>query len=315
MTHHLLAIFSFVLDRFTYLSNGAMACYTNWGPDAFTNSAESDCVTTNGESWVDLDCSCGEKAKGICQEKMVVNCPDDPGWVVINGRCFFISSTNEYYFNAEKDCTNNKGGRLFEPKNKEANLKMYQHVQGVSRIPYWLGINALRKDNTYVYGSSGKGLYYEQWDDNEPNQENKNARCVQLQDHQSNWADVSCYAKRWYVCERAYQFNAFWDLVEVKEDQTEMIDYVLDSLVIKGQCSTNENSDGGGNGGDKDGDNTEGNISKFKMLICGNISIFNSYCNDIKHSWPSPIHAQYFIALALQCQILQNSQCNEVKHS
>ena len=133
--------------------------YTNWGSEAFDNSLDEDCVTASPNlGWTDLECNCGDIAKALCVEKMIPTCPDETGWVIINGRCFYISSSNIFYSEAEADCTDNRGGRLFEPKNKAANEKMYNYVQSISRIPYWIGINAITDPGNYKYASTGTFL-------------------------------------------------------------------------------------------------------------------------------------------------------------
>ena len=67
-----------------------------------------------------MDCNCGDVAKTVCVERTVESCPEEPGWEVVHGRCFYFSINESTYEDAENDCTD-KGGRLFEPKNAEAN--------------------------------------------------------------------------------------------------------------------------------------------------------------------------------------------------
>ena len=73
-----------------------------------------------GTQWEDMDCNCGDVAKTVCVERTVESCPEELGWEVVHGRCFYFSINESTYEDAENDCTD-KGGRLFEPKNAEAN--------------------------------------------------------------------------------------------------------------------------------------------------------------------------------------------------
>lgn len=67
-----------------------------------------------------MDCNCGDVAKTVCVERTVESCPEELGWEVVHGRCFYFSVNESTYEDAENDCID-KGGRLFEPKNAEAN--------------------------------------------------------------------------------------------------------------------------------------------------------------------------------------------------
>ena len=73
-----------------------------------------------GTQWEDMDCNCGDVAKTVCVERTVESCPEELGWEVVHGRCFYFSVNESTYEDAENDCID-KGGRLFEPKNAEAN--------------------------------------------------------------------------------------------------------------------------------------------------------------------------------------------------
>merc|ERR1712156_1068492 len=47
-----------------------------------------------------------------------------PGWVSWGGRCFYMSTGTKNWWDAKQDCIR-RGGRLFEPRNKEVNELVY----------------------------------------------------------------------------------------------------------------------------------------------------------------------------------------------
>ena len=78
----------------------------------------------------------------ICQEKPKgYSCPNDPGWSMIDGRCFYISNGILKWKRAKKKCIS-MNARLFEPKNSHANT-IISKVFG--KDEYWIGINDKRE--------------------------------------------------------------------------------------------------------------------------------------------------------------------------
>lgn len=135
-----------IISSFTYTSTNTPVQYTNWAMnslnDAPDNSDNSeDCAIIKGSQWDEICCETGNVAKVVCEEVHQPNCDtDDPSYHTIQGRCFYFGNTKSSYQNAEIDCAD-KGGRLFEPKNEEANLRIYQNARSFFGIPFWIGIN------------------------------------------------------------------------------------------------------------------------------------------------------------------------------
>ena len=66
----------------------------------------------------------------------------------------------------------------------------------------------------FVYTSNDEPITYSQWDTekSQPNKENPRANCVQVQDHDGDWGDIHCHAKRKYVCEvPSSEPQLYWD--------------------------------------------------------------------------------------------------------
>ena len=66
----------------------------------------------------------------------------------------------------------------------------------------------------FVYTSNDEPIAYSQWDTekSQPNKENARANCVQVQDHDGDWGDIHCHAKRKYVCEiPSLEPQLYWD--------------------------------------------------------------------------------------------------------
>ena len=63
---------------------------------------------------------------------------------------------------------------------------------------------------------------------------------MQVIDHQANWGDAHCDAPREYVCERAYDFNLFWDQIPLVPEQKDIVDYIFDTFFEKADCADEE---------------------------------------------------------------------------
>ena len=102
-----------------------------------------NCLIHSYGFWTDEDCT--NSFDVICEESQTsdvttVSCPICTNRYIIRDRCFHISNSMANYEDAKKDCIS-KGGRLFEPKNRNANFVMYKKVKKHANIPYWIGIN------------------------------------------------------------------------------------------------------------------------------------------------------------------------------
>ena len=93
--------------------------------------------------WDEICCDTGNLAKVVCEELPKVTCDTtDPNYHNIEGRCFYFGNVRSTYGDAELDCID-RGGRLFEPKNEEANIRIYQEAKSVIKLPFWIGINEI----------------------------------------------------------------------------------------------------------------------------------------------------------------------------
>ena len=81
-----------------------------------------------------------------------------PGWVDWAGRCFYMSTGTKNWWDAKQDCIR-RGGRLFEPRNKEVNELVYSNVPGPTKC-YWIGISDIEHEDKYVYASDDMPIVY-----------------------------------------------------------------------------------------------------------------------------------------------------------
>ena len=81
-----------------------------------------------------------------------------PGWVSWGGRCFYMSTGTKNWWDAKQDCIR-RGGRLFEPRNKEVNELVYSNVPGPTKC-YWIGISDIEHEDKYVYASDDQPIAY-----------------------------------------------------------------------------------------------------------------------------------------------------------
>lgn len=220
---------------FTYASTNAPVQYTNWASNSFTDAPDNtdnseDCTIIKGGKWDEICCETGNVAMVVCEELPMNNC-NDPNYAVIEGRCIYISTTKSTYAEAELDCID-KGGRLFEPKNSEVNMKIYEETNYAAGLYYWIGINGRDSPGDYIYTSNNEAIAFENWNTGggQPNQENNQANCVLVQNHKAQWGDIHCDAKRKYVCEFPDQYSAFYDSVQLDTAVTDAIDMVFEKF-------------------------------------------------------------------------------------
>ena len=84
----------------------------------------------------------------------------------MNDRCYFFFDKEEKSFDhAQKICSEKfkehgfNNGRLYEPKNIENFVKLYEFAEQVSDHPtlqIWLGLNDKANEGEFVYNSNGK---------------------------------------------------------------------------------------------------------------------------------------------------------------
>jgi len=132
-----------------------------------------------------------------------------PGWQNWGGRCYFMSSAAKNWWDAKQDCIR-RGGRLFEPRNKEVNELVYSNVPGPTKC-YWIGISDIEHEDKYVYASDDKPILWTNFRPGFP-VSNNSRNCLL------------------YSCDRSYPFQ-FWDYgCEVP------IRYVCEEVVGNSDC-------------------------------------------------------------------------------
>lgn len=132
-----------------------------------------------------------------------------PGWQSWGGKCFFMSTATKNWWDAKQDCIR-RGGRLFEPRNKEVNELVYSNVPGPTKC-YWIGISDIEHEDKYVYASDDKPILWTNFRPGFP-VSNNSRNCLL------------------YSCDRSYPFK-FWDYgCEVP------IRYVCEEVVGNSDC-------------------------------------------------------------------------------
>jgi len=112
-----------------------------------------------------------------------------PGWNNWGGRCYYMSTSSKNWWDAKQDCIR-RGGRLFEPRNKEINELVYSNVPGPTKC-YWIGISDIEHEDKYVYASDDKPILWTNFRPGFP-VSNSSRNCLL------------------YSCDRSYPFQ-FWD--------------------------------------------------------------------------------------------------------
>jgi len=124
-----------------------------------------------------------------------------PGWVDWAGRCFYMSTGTKNWWDAKQDCIR-RGGRLFEPRNKEVNELVYSNVPGPTKC-YWIGISDIEHEDKYVYASDDMPIVYSNFRPGYP-VSNATKNCFLYACDRSNpfkfW-DYGCEVSIRYVCE------------------------------------------------------------------------------------------------------------------
>jgi len=120
-----------------------------------------------------------------------------------------MSSATKNWWDAKQDCIR-RGGRLFEPRNKEVNELVYSNVPGPTKC-YWIGISDIEHEDKYVYASDDKPILWTNFRPGFP-VSNNSRNCLL------------------YSCDRSYPFQ-FWDYgCEVP------IRYVCEEVIGNSDC-------------------------------------------------------------------------------
>ena len=112
---------------------------------------------------------------------------------------------SEYYFHAgiktfaeAKVVCNGLGKKLLEPISSQVNDEVTQLAQYQGICRFWIGVNDIANEGTFVYDSSGTTIVYENWNPGEPN-DSGGEDCTEIK--YGNWNDMPCTTELSFVCE------------------------------------------------------------------------------------------------------------------
>ncbi len=96
------------------------------------------------------------------------------------------------------DCQS-KGGKLFEPRNKEIN----DAIAALMTSRFYVGITDITSEGTFCYLSDNQDITYDKWSTDEPNNAFGTEDCVHVKTVTYNyeWNDITCTHSYVYVCE------------------------------------------------------------------------------------------------------------------
>ena len=174
-------------------------CYNATLGDEFFCSSEKPCSEHQGDCDFNDECQnglhCGSK-----------NCPNSFGYYVVD--CCYYSDPNlsEYYLHTgvktaagAKIFCNGLGKKLLEPKSSQVNNEVTQLAQSQGIFRFWIGVNDIANEGTFVYDSSGTTIVYENWNPGEPNDAG-GEDCTEI--NYGNWNDMPCTWNLPFVCEK-----------------------------------------------------------------------------------------------------------------
>jgi len=93
-------------------------------------------------------------------------CPD--GWTQVDGSCFQFNTALEDYETATQRCKSG-GAKLFEPQTAAECLAVRQMAENAGLSNFWVGVNDIAEEGSWVYASSGSPLAFNDWNSGEPN--------------------------------------------------------------------------------------------------------------------------------------------------
>ncbi|XP_070578879.1 macrophage mannose receptor 1-like [Ptychodera flava] len=150
----------------------------------------------------------------------VIN-PDEEGCMCMKYEiyCQQPSDDHHYFKNARKFCksrsfTKGLRGQLVVIRNKRSDriLRKFIKDNKLHRAPcttnkgFWIGLDALRQDNLFIWSNNFPTCGYRNWAPNQPDYDGKNnKRCVQLsykRGDNGKWSDEYCDSQpKGFICE------------------------------------------------------------------------------------------------------------------
>ena len=89
---------------------------------------------------------------------------------------------------------------MAEPKSSQANNEVTQLAQSQGIFGFWIGVNDIANEGTFVYDSSGETVVYENWNHGEPNDAG-GEDCTKV--NNGKWNDMPCEWALPFVCEKS----------------------------------------------------------------------------------------------------------------
>ena len=116
---------------------------------------------------------------------------------------YALGSGVKTYADAVDECKG-LGKQLAEPRCASANSAIYQEASTNAVSRFWIGIQDISIEGSFVYESSGQTIGYTNWNSNEPNNSG-NEDCVEINFLQ--WNDLPCNIMLSFVCEKTQPGN------------------------------------------------------------------------------------------------------------
>ena len=146
--------------------------------------------------------------------KELYPCPTEIfGYSLIEDNCYFFETTKQQnYDTAKENCKTkfngmNGTGKLFEPKTLDVNEKVHKiAVSDFAENWYWVGVNDIQSDGTWVYTSNGSPIPF-----NLPwlsslffGSRGTSKNCILFNEPSSigKWGDYSCTTEYYSICEQ-----------------------------------------------------------------------------------------------------------------
>ena len=111
---------------------------------------------------------------------------------------------SEYYFHAgiktfaeAKVVCNGLEKKLLEPISSQINNIVTQLAQSQGIFRFWIGVNDIANEGTFVYDSSGTIIVYANWNPGEPS-DSGGEDCTEI--NNGNWNDMPCTYNLPFVC-------------------------------------------------------------------------------------------------------------------
>ena len=119
----------------------------------------------------------------------------------VSGAQFAFYNDAVNYYVAKIICTN-IGGILYEPRDQDVMQIVINQAQTASLGEFWIGINDMENEGTFVYDSDSSPLSFTNWKSGEPNNANSGEDCA-IVNFYGKWVDLHCTDyKRSTVCVR-----------------------------------------------------------------------------------------------------------------